>query len=377
MIEFIGDSKINEFSMFKKIINNQSTLTIEQLGKEVDEFIQANMLETVFLYGDNGYQFTDKQLNTLTEYLYTMDYVAIMKLFQHPSAKPLIEVNNNKFLLDAMPFYLSKKFNHNSNIHKYYREKQEDSVFKKNLQNHFFNKIELLNAENIFRRKIKDKNMFFKECILDLFKEFSEAILQDLNLEQFTAKLERIELLKKHIGRKSSKKQIHPVSYNEFKQLFKQRGDQLLAQAMQGKAEEIKYFYERKPQDINTLILEKMNQDAANNKVENLPEEGKILVEEIRQHYNALANMNDLTDEEIFRINNLVNKRVSEVIYKYLKVDEEYRETMRHLSGKNTKELMLDSLYEIKKLLEEVRINKNEQNLSSLAATNKYLKNKP
>lgn len=373
MIEITGGEEVNEFSGFKKIIEQQSQLSISQLEKEVDQYLKMDKLESALKYADSGYQFTEKQLETIKPKLYYLGVKAFEKLFEdHPSATQFIKSNDVFFKI--LPEIIHNKFSSHSKLMYYFNEKLQVEDFKQSFRKNFYDSIDKLLSDSFFIRKIKEKDYYFDSRIFLIFRKYSDIILEDLTFDSFYEKLNTINKIKKHVSKEWATKgnKIDRNSFDCFERDFKEKGEKKLEELLDKKAHAIEQLY--MPQNINTFMVKKINEELKKTKLENLPEEAHSIIVEINQHYDLLKDNDGLTDNEIFSINNLMNKRLSEVIYKYLKVDEDFRETMRHPNGKNTKELMLDSLIEIRQTLENIRLEKNERHLSSLSATNKYLK---
>ena len=126
---------------------------------------------------------------------------------------------------------------------------------------------------------------------------------------------------------------------------------------------------------ISNAIANQIVQDSRNHTVEQLPPAATKLLDDINEVYKKVSISGKEIPGEIFDINNLFEKRLPEVLKKYLTIDPLYRTTMTNREGKNAEELMIDSLENIKSNFENAWQSINEQQLSSLSVTNKYTKN--
>lgn len=118
----------------------------------------------------------------------------------------------------------------------------------------------------------------------------------------------------------------------------------------------------------------KENLEPINNKVtehiviENLPEVPQNIIKEITELYNNIKS-NDIED---FDIDNLFEKRLPEVLDKYFKIAEKYRNKLKNNEGNTAEDLLIESLENIRSNFDKKWEDINMQALSSLSATNKY-----
>lgn len=103
-------------------------------------------------------------------------------------------------------------------------------------------------------------------------------------------------------------------------------------------------------------------------KINKLPQAAQGLIEEINILYGNIQGKDD------FDTTNLFEKRIPEILTKYLTIDKAYQTTLRNNQGKNAADLMLDSLTNIRDNFQKKWQVINENALSSLSATNKYTK---
>lgn len=85
-------------------------------------------------------------------------------------------------------------------------------------------------------------------------------------------------------------------------------------------------------------------------------------------------NLEKLEKEELFQLQNISEKRIPEILQKYLSIDPEYRIELRNSKGQNAEELMNESLEELRDYLKIIHKNMNENKFNELAVTHQYVK---
>ena len=118
---------------------------------------------------------------------------------------------------------------------------------------------------------------------------------------------------------------------------------------------------------LESIINEKHNMN-------DLPQTALTLINDIESVYIKIKDNNYSDIDKLTQLNILLEKRLPEVLSKYLKVDPEYRQTLKSSQGKNAEDLMIDSLVNIKQSFINVFKNINQDNVNSLSATNRYTK---
>lgn len=102
--------------------------------------------------------------------------------------------------------------------------------------------------------------------------------------------------------------------------------------------------------------------------LENLPEISKNIIKDINELYSNIKKNN----AEDFDVDNLFEKRLPEVLDKYFKIAEKYRDNLKNNEGNTAQDLLIESLENIRSNFDKKWENINMQALSSLSATNKY-----
>jgi hypothetical protein len=123
---------------------------------------------------------------------------------------------------------------------------------------------------------------------------------------------------------------------------------------------------------VQNKTLEKIQSEIATTK--DLPEAASKLVRSIEDFYQKIKLNKDPSVEQSHLIDNLLEKRVPEILAKYLKVDPTYRTSMFNLEGKNAEQLMFESLENVQVIFHDMFEELNKNSLNSLTATNRYTK---
>lgn len=127
---------------------------------------------------------------------------------------------------------------------------------------------------------------------------------------------------------------------------------------------------------IEKVIIHSVKEESLHITISNLPDGAKDKLKEIHILYRKIHNSNiKPTETEWYNINNLFEKRIPEILKKYLTIDEQYQTTLTNANGKNAQELMIDSLDNIYANFEQTWKSMNNDAVSSLSATNKYTQN--
>lgn len=85
-----------------------------------------------------------------------------------------------------------------------------------------------------------------------------------------------------------------------------------------------------------------------------------------------MNHVKEMSSEQLFTINNIIEKRVPESLQKYLSMNEEYRETLVNNEDKNALMLMNEVLSNYNQKLMAVIQEINENKLRELSVSQRY-----
>ena len=124
---------------------------------------------------------------------------------------------------------------------------------------------------------------------------------------------------------------------------------------------------------FKNLTLEASEQSIKSFDFTSLPAQAQTILSEIYQLGQKLPNYS-LNQDQKFDFTNITQKRVPEVLKKYLNIDPEYRTTLTNSEGKNAQDLMIESLGNYQSKLQNIIQGINEDKLQDLSATKRYSK---
>ena len=121
---------------------------------------------------------------------------------------------------------------------------------------------------------------------------------------------------------------------------------------------------------ITTAAHYNMDNDFSMNQ---LPQEAKNLLKNIQTQYSNLQKLS-VDSENQFIVTNLLEKRIPEVLQKYISITPEYRTTLKNNEGKNAEDLMLESLTNFSNKINTIVEDINQGKVQDLSATKRYSK---
>lgn len=125
---------------------------------------------------------------------------------------------------------------------------------------------------------------------------------------------------------------------------------------------------------LQKVVTRKMIKGIDDGLMNKLPKEALEKINDIRKISSALYEK-ELNDETKEIVGFLWQDKLPEIIKKYLNIDNQYRENLKNIQGKNAKELMMESLSIIKESLQHIEKDINEENLKNLSIHTRYIKN--
>lgn len=129
------------------------------------------------------------------------------------------------------------------------------------------------------------------------------------------------------------------------------------------------YFSQEK---LEQLVHTEQQRIIQKQHIHTLPQEAIQIINKIEEHYQQILPHIDSFKSEEFDIHNIIEKRLPEVLNKYLSIHEDYRNSLVNSNGKNAKDLMLDSLNNFESYFLDMAQQVNESKLHSLSASEKY-----
>lgn len=150
----------------------------------------------------------------------------------------------------------------------------------------------------------------------------------------------------------------------------------ILSQCFDYYEKNINEVLETVKQEYSSEYIEKMTQlaiqtNAYKKNVKDLPDSTVVLLSQINEMYKKIKNENNIGQENI---HNLFERRIPEILEKYLSIDESYRLTLTNTEGKNAEQLMNESLENISIAFNNTFEEINADKLTDLSIQNRYTK---
>jgi ABC-type iron transport system FetAB ATPase subunit len=395
----------NLFSLFKKEEKLENNTEQYRLQKQITDLINNQMFAIVFEYLDGGYKLNSSQKEKLYQGLNSIHYATRLEFFSEIITKGM--KLSDDLLLDQFESIMLGKGHYEDSKEKGLSYQYEpfikfaiERLPHLNTEYLYENLIEKINSiyestQNSFKmvmpRYIYDRKLHYSisNNITDPISKYGDYLFKDKSVEEVLDCLNKIDgisqVFNKHFKKFDTNKKINE-DYDNYKVL---NNTLMGLQAASHKLKQIPNEYHQKQiendkkqisilfgdDEINQLIAEENIKFNKNNNVKDLPDSAKNILEEIKLDYLQLnKRLEDLNEEEKFTVDNLWNKRIPEIINKYLRADPEFRSTMKNNNGQSIEDLMIDSLNNIHIALNDINMNHSQNVLHDMSAINRYTK---
>lgn len=124
--------------------------------------------------------------------------------------------------------------------------------------------------------------------------------------------------------------------------------------------------------NLENLTIQKIKSDTIT--LNDLPQEALDVVQSIEVLFNKIKVKKTSNIENLEQLHRMLDKRIPEILGKYLTIDPDYRLILKNPEGLNAQELMLESLNNIYSIFENIYKDINQESVYSLSATNRYVK---
>lgn len=210
---------------------------------------------------------------------------------------------------------------------------------------------------NAFKLTLENKTVNFSENFMPfsfILKTAPELLLKNITLPDF------LELNNKFIKRTATNDQ-QDIMNNIINQYY---------------SNEMKPFYMNIKEKYTTDFLESMMVNKVKKDIDTLkeiPKQALDIIQSIEMTFNSIQkkSINNINMEQLQL---MLDKRIPEVLSKYLTIDPDYRTSLKNIEGKNAQELMIESLNNIASLFHNMYQEINQESVNSLSATTRYTK---
>lgn len=364
------DITVKEESKFKKFLSLKSLFKKEDNPKEAlqnraKHFINTNNYEAYVKMLSQGYQPTQNQVNAFQQ--------IVNELLTCRLANGSSIIRLEKLLEDGL------KLNE-GNVLYFIKDSKFNSLFYKN--NDFFKSFNTLSSDNHLLINLTQQvqevihRPHFPNMLLDTFSTYinhKKSVYKDV-IETFRFILEYNPAL-----------MLKNLSFDNFVKLNeKLQSQELYSNHYIILTNITNNFYSN---DLNTILdttksnysnnlvknltIEKIKSE--NHKINDLPEDVLDIIKNIENLYNKIQESKN-THTDIEQLNIMLEKRIPEILSKYLTIDPSYRTSLKNTDGKNAQELMTEGLTNIYTTFENVYKDINQESIHSLSATTRYTK---
>lgn len=370
----------------------------QELSHSYDEFLNSNLLNINCEMIQNGYQPTNSQYNML----------------MHKISEDII--SNRKAILNYQQFFknipeelLLNWFIAHYNVYQkyeFYHEDEQGYNFLFEQAKHFDN----------FYEKLIDKNIFTIQKTLDYFMDNFEMTYRSIGGMSSTDNREHLEKLSKNIltllntltdfhndisleTTVRAKRCIEGVAtcienkvysvvaeqykteslaycrVNDFKQNAK-LVDTIVKEHYSNHKERIINKVKMLNNGYTQSIIQLELDDKQSVKLKNdLPADVLSILKDIEEKYHFIC-QNQVTNPliNLYEVNNLYQKKIPDIVKKYLLIAPEYRVELKNVEGKDAKELMIESLSNVQAVFNEHYQDINELLLRDLSASQRHIK---
>ena len=364
------DITVKEESKFKKFLSLKSLFKKEDNPKEAlqnraKHFINTNNYEAYVKMLSQGYQPTQNQVNSFHQ--------IVNELLTSRLANGSNTIRLEKLLADGL------KLNEYNVLH-FIADSKFNSLFYKNsdffksFNTLFYDSHVLINLTEQIQEIVHRPH--FSDMLFARFESYinhKKATYKDV-IETFKVILEHNPSL-----------MLKNVSFDNFVKLNEKLQSQELYSTHYGILNNItNNFYSN---DLNTILdttksnysnnlvknltIEKIKSE--NHKMNDLPQKVLDIIKKIETLYTKIQeSKNEHTDLQ--QLNIMLEKRIPEILSKYLTIDPDYRTSLKNTEGKNAQELMVEGINNIYITFENVYKDINQESIHSLSVTTRYTK---
>ena len=186
-------------------------------------------------------------------------------------------------------------------------------------------------------------------------------LFKGIELDQFLTVLQKWE------------KARHGSDRSNFDVAFKDVVENYYSKALDKKMETTQQiFSDSYFKKVTTEALQNMESHFS---IQTLPLEAKETLKAIQQQYDNISTYQlKLSEEDKFTMQNLLEKRIPEVLEKFLTIPPDYRTGLTNSEGKNAQDLMLESLNNFNTKITSIVENIAQSKIQDLSVTKRYSK---
>jgi hypothetical protein len=362
-LEKEAKSKFKQFLSFEKIFQKkQIEQPLSNLEKQASLFLNTSNYTAYVKMLTQGYQPRPEQENIFEQFILSgftysnaNHYIEIEKLLEtgyQLSQKTVLSFFNK----GATIFTSNSEFfkNYNNLLHTNWVLPRTYPKLSQQMQYHFESpEFSMAFFKQFINEVNKPKPSQYLEYLMPVLQNKPEIILKHLAFNDFM-----------EINQQLQSKEI----YDRHKTMLNNIVNTYYAQEVEKIMSDTKANYAINL--VKTLTLENIKKEQHH--LSDIPKEANNIIESIENIYKKIQSSNHT--EDLHQLNILLEKRIPEILTKYLTIDPTYRTTLTNIAGKNAQQLMIESLSNIQNTFNNTFENINQNHVNSLSATNRYTK---
>lgn len=370
----------------------------QELSHSYDAFLESNLLHINCEMIQNGYQPSPSQYNRLMHKInedITSNVSAILgyqQFFKHIPQELLLNWFTAHYnVYQKYEFYHNDEQGYNllfeqaKNFEHFYEKLIDKNIlsiqktlnyFMDNFQMHYKNIGGMSSTDNREHLEKLTKNI---ATLLNTLTDFHDHISLEITIkakrciEQVVTRIEK--KVDSVVAEKYKPESLGYCRINDFKQNAK-RVDTIIKEHYSSHKEQIINKVKMLNNGYTESIIQLEIDDKQSVKLKNdLPADVLSILKDIEEKYHFICqNKGNNPLINLYEINNLYQKKIPDIVKKYLLIAPEYRVELKNVEGKDAKQLMIESLNNIQAVLNENYQDINELLLRDLSASQRHTK---
>jgi hypothetical protein len=371
---------------------HQKTMQKEQI-LQADNFLNAGMYELAFNMSQSGYVFTPTQYKKIDDHIFSnigqkselwvdlLDkYIKQGLTLTTQHVIHMVKIKDTDFRKEFLSSEVFTNPQHNFSVRGYdnffseFRRVVFSESFSTEIMKEFKDCLSSVDDIQVaFNKKGNDVTTYVNVGrIYNLayyMNNMPQVLLKDTSLTEFTELMAEFKKREKSI-KSASKMQRHEelttIVNDSFKNILNTYYASDLVQALHKTKEVYSDNY------LNDQTIKANINSAKTTTFKLLPLMANEQLNKIKLQYASLGQFDNLNAKDIFDMENIYEKRIPEVLQKFLSMSPEYRTSLKDINGKTAEDLMLESLKNFSDKFENILHTANENKLKNLSVMSKY-----
>jgi hypothetical protein len=361
----------------------------KELVEQAQLFLDSNNYEAYATMLSKGYKPTDKQITIMRNFVNSVLLAAHNETNTQENYIKLEKFLTQGFTLD---YYNAIAFFINDN---YYFTRQHLELFLKDnfvisVTNHNYDNSKEFPALTQALRNVINQPDFCNYFLYHFLKQLSTKLspttkkikTYEQHYEEVFAQYYNVFIWTPHLLFKNMPFKDFLTFNKKFQKmdLLPRTKDSLNKVANNFYKKDMDRIFEQTKITYTNNLVDKLTINTIKNEIhsmKDLPKNALTIISAIEELYKKIKtapnnHTNNKYIENIEQLELMLEKRIPEVLSKYLTIDPSYRTTLVSSQGKNAEQLMIESLENIKAIFDKTFETINQHNIDSLSVTNRY-----